>query len=553
MTDSAHTAVPESTLLPAIPAGRTLDQPLSERAARNPQHIALVMGPLQLSYAALDARVTALARAWASMGIRRDDRVALMLPNTPTYVLAFFAAIRLGTVVVNISPGSQGSELLHILRDSGAVALVTLDLFLPGLYKVLPGSGVRFLFITSVQGLEKRIPAPAGAPTPLLIDDVCAQPAASAAAGPPDPTDATSPRSCDDLAVLQYTSGSTGAPKGVMLSHRNILASVAQICTWMQRDESPNAGVMCVIPFFHVFGLTIGLHVSVAKGYRMLLVPRLDALDLMPLVQLLQTHRPMSFPAVPTLWAALMSHPKVTADLFDSVLVASSGGAALPTWVQDRYRALTGKQIYEAYGLSEASGATHCMPFPAGGPARSIGRPLAALHVRLVDPADPTRDVGPNEVGEILLSGAPVTRGYWHNPTLTAAALRDGWLHTGDLARRDGDGFYYIVDRKDDLIITSAYNVYPSEVEAALATHPAVADVAVTGRPDRLRGSVVVAHVVLRPGTEATGEALQNHCRDNLPDYKVPRVILFVDAVPRNAAGKTLRKDLRSPDADRSS
>jgi long-chain acyl-CoA synthetase len=212
--------------------------------------------------------------------------------------------------------------------------------------------------------------------------------------------------------------------------------------------------------------------------------------------------------------------------------------------VQKKYRELTGRPIYEAYGLSEAAGATHCAPFPQGGPLGSIGKPLAAVKARLVDPAEPAREVADGEVGELQVSGEVVMRGYLGSEALTQNVLRDGWLSTGDLARRDADGLYYIVDRKDDLILMSGHNVYPSEVEAVLSQHPAVQDVAVSGRTDRLRGQVVIAYVVLRASAVATAEELTQLCRDNLPDYKVPRSVLFVERVPRNPAGKTLRKDL---------
>ena len=268
-------------------------------------------------------------------------------------------------------------------------------------------------------------------------------------------------------------------------------------------------------------------------------------------IRLIEAEKPVSFPAVPSLWAALMSHPGVTAEVLRPVRVPSSGGAPLPAWVQEKFRALTGRPIYEAYGLSEASGATHCAPFPEGAPLGSIGRPLGAIEARLVDPSDPggEREVAPGEVGELLVRGEPVMMGYFQNPELTAQVLRGGWLRTGDLAHRDADGSYFIVDRKDDLIITSGYNLYPSEIEAVILRHPAVKDVAVVGVPDRLRGQVARAHVVLNEGAGAAvgADELLALCRDNLSPHKVPRSVVFTDSVPRNPAGKTVRKGLRDP------
>jgi len=519
----------------SIPDHYSVPLLLEESAAQEPDHIAITIGEARIPFRELAGRVRQLSQGLHELGIRKGDRVALMLPNTPAYVMATYALLRLGAVVVNLSPASQGSELVQILRQSEAVALFSLDVFLPGLYKVLDKSPIKYLFISSIQGLEKRLPVPERTPIPRLLQELFL---------PPQASTETPFTVADDLAVIQYTSGSTGTPKGVMLSHRNLVASVRQTSVWMNDPETANAGVLCVIPFFHVFGLTIGLHLSIAKAYRLILVPRFDSLDLLPLLKLIESEKPVSFPAVPTLWAALLSHHLLKAESLASIQVASSGGAPLPDWVQKRYRELTGRPIYEAYGLSEAAGATHCAPFPQGGPLGSIGKPLAAVSARLVDPKEPTREVADGEVGELQVSGDVVMRGYLGHEALTQNVLREGWLLTGDLARRDADGLYYIVDRKDDLILMSGHNVYPSEVEAVLSQHSAVQDVAVSGRADRLRGQVVIAYVVLRAGSVATAEELTQLCRDNLPDYKVPRSVLFVERVPRNPAGKTLRKDL---------
>ncbi len=517
-----------------IPAGANLAQLLKDTAARTPGATALTLQERDIPYAALRAQVAALAGHLSALGIAKGDRVALMLPNVPAYVAASYAALELGAVVVNVSPGNQGSELKSILDDSGAVALVALDVFLPALFKVLPGGALRHLLVSSVQGLEKKLPVPPGVPAPRLLDELFRP-------GPPAPPVAVS---ADDLAVLQYTSGSTGKPKGVMLTHRNVLASVAQTRAWMSGDEPPNAAVICLIPFFHVFGMTIGMHLSIAKGYRMLLVPRFDALDLLPFLQLIEKYRPYSFPAVPTLWAALLMLPGASKEKLDSIQVATSGGAPLPKWVQEQYRALTGRSLFEAYGQSEAAGATHCAPWPQGAPEGSIGRALERCTVRLLDLETGTREVAPGEVGELCVQGETVMKGYWHDEARTGQALRGGWLHTGDLARADALGNFYVVDRKDDLIITSGHNVYPSEVEAVLSRHPKVKDVAVAGAPDKLRGASIVAHVVLKEGESATRDELLQLCRDNLPEFKVPHSVKFTEQVPRNPVGKTLRRAL---------
>jgi len=517
-----------------IPADAHVSQLLDATAAREPQSIALSIQDAQVSYGELRGRVKLLRDQLAALGVTKGDRVGLMLPNTPAYVMATYAVLGLGAVVVNISPGNQGAELKQILDDSGTKLLLALDVFLPAIYRVVAGTQVQQLIVSSVQGLEKKLPVPPGVPAPRALEELIRPGAPSAPA-----VSVTA----DDLAVLQYTSGSTGTPKGVMLTHRNLLAAVAQMREWMTAEEPPNAGVICVIPFFHVFGLTIGLHLSVAKGHRMILVPRFDALDLLPLLQLFDKYKPYSFPAVPTLWPALLMLG-VSKEHLASIRIASSGGAPLPLWVQQKFHALTGGTILEAYGQSEASGATHCVPFPDGGPEGSIGKPLSRTKVRVVDLETGEREVGVGEIGELAVSGETVMRGYWNQEALTAKVLRGGWLHTGDLARRDEHGWFYIVDRKDDLIITSGHNVYPSEIEAVLSKHPAVKDVAVAGVGDRLRGASIVAHVVLKEGVSATRDELLSLCRENLPEFKVPHSVKFTDAVPRNPVGKTLRRAL---------
>jgi long-chain acyl-CoA synthetase len=322
-----------------------LGQLLKDTAQRSPGAIAITIQDSNIPYAAVRQRVVALAGHLAALGIAKGDRVALMLPNTPAYVFACYAALELGAVIVNISPANQGAELAQILSDSGAKVLVALDVFLPGVYKVLPGSPVQHLLVSSVQGLEKKLPVPEGSPAPRALEELFKP-------GAPAPKVEVGK---GDLAVLQYTSGATGTPKGVMLTHGNLLASVAQTRAWMTAEEPPNAGVVCMIPFFHVFGLTVGLHVSVAKGHRMLLVPRFDALDLLPLAALIEKYKPYSLPAVPTLWAALLLMPGMSAEKLSSIKVATSGGAALQSWIFDRYHQMTGRTILEAYGMAETS------------------------------------------------------------------------------------------------------------------------------------------------------------------------------------------------------
>jgi long-chain acyl-CoA synthetase len=349
-----------------------------------------------------------------------------------------------------------------------------------------------------------------------------------------------------DVAVLQYTSGSTGAPKAATLTHANIVASVLQTDAWVGIKDAGNAAVMCVIPFFHVFGMSACLLISVLLGFRMVLLPRIDLMDILSLMKTLEAYKPLSFPAVPSLWAAIVSLPPETARKhLSSIQVATSGGAPLPTWVQERFEKLTGRRLMEAYGLSEASSATHFTPYPRGGPEGSIGVPLPDTEAKIMDLKTGEKECAVGEIGELVVKGPQIMQGYWNNKDLTSSVLHDGWFFTNDLARMDKDGFFYLVDRKDDLIITSGFNVYPSQVEELLKKHPKVKDAAVIGIPDRTKGQAILAIVVLKESIEGEKEEFIDYCRDNMPDYRVPKSILFRNEVPRDPAGKILKRVLR--------
>lgn len=269
-------------------------------------------------------------------------------------------------------------------------------------------------------------------------------------------------------------------------------------------------------------------------------------MDILSMTKMLETYRPISFPAVPSLWQAVVSLPDETArNQLSSILVATSGGAPAPAALHDRYSRLTGKRMIETYGLSEASSATHMFPYPEGGPVGSIGVPLPDTQAKIMDLETGQRECAPGEIGELVVKGPQIMRGYWNNPELTAAVLRDGWFYTRDLARMDENGFFYLIDRKDDMIISRGFNVYPGQIEEVLLRHPGVSDAAVIGVPDRLKGQAIVAAVALKEGEPTDREALFQYCRENLPDYRVPRTILIRDSIPRDPSGKLLRRVLR--------
>jgi long-chain acyl-CoA synthetase len=526
--------VSQSITYPEIPIHRLL----VDTAAKHPDYVAISFNDIHIPYKGLNASVNMFASALQKAGVGKGDRIALLLVNFPAYPIAFFAVLKIGAIVVNLSVGIQGEELIRCLNESGVKVVVTLDLFAQNIYRVIKNTGVKTVILYSVMGLEKKMHLDEGVPQPQIFQGLLA-----AAQKPEEPAVQVSP---GDVAVLQYTSGSTGAPKAATLTHSNIIASVFQSENWMGIESAGNAAVICIIPFFHVFGMSACLLISVLKGYRMILLPKIDLMDILSLMKTLETYKPISFPAVPSLWAAILSlPPEVARNQLSSIQVATSGGAPLPVWVHERFEELTGRRMMEAYGLSEASSATHFTPYPSGAPRGSIGVPLPDTEARIMDIETGEKECPVGEIGELVVKGPQIMKGYWNNKDLTSAALRNGWFYTGDLARMDQDGFFYLEDRKDDLIITSGFNVYPSQVEEVLKRHPKIKDAAVIGAPDRIKGQTIVAVIVLKEDMQGDKEEFLNYCKENMPDNRVPKTILFRDEIPRNMAGKILKRVLK--------
>ncbi len=524
--------VPHSLTYPNI----TLQDFLLRTADAHPDHIATTLNDVNITYRELNEKVNRFAHALEKIGVKKGDRISLLLVNSPTYVISFFAILKLGAVVVNLSVGTQGEELISFLQDSDSRTVITLDIFVQNVYRVVKETPVTHIIIHSVMGLEKAIKVEEGMPELKILNDLAAKESED------EPEADVSSR---DLAVLQYTSGSTGTPKAVALSHANIVASVCQSEAWVKIEDAGNAPVICIIPFFHVFGMSACMLISILKGYRMILIPRFDLFDILPLIKTIENYRPIFLPAVPSLWAALLSFPDVAKENLSSIKVATSGGASLPDWVSEKFEELAGRKLMEAYGLSEASSATHFTPYPAGGPRGSIGLPLPDTDARIVQIEDSKVECETGEIGELIVKGPQIMVGYWNNPKLTAMTVREGWIFTGDLAYMDANGFFYLVDRKDDLIISGGFNVYPSQVEAVLLKHHKVKDSAVIGIPDRVKGESIVAILVLEKEVKAEEEEFMEHCRNNLPEYKRPRKIIFRNQIPKNPAGKPLRRIMR--------
>jgi len=519
---------------PRIP----ITQFLTDTVNEHPDYVAMSFNNIDTTYGELNDKVNRFCLVLQQAQVKKGDPVALILVNSPTYVISYFSVLKLGAIVVNLSVGVSGDELVYCLNNAQAKVVITLDLFAPNIYKILDQTAVKTVILHSVFGLEAKLDIQYGLPRPLIFNELL-----SAAAGAREPEAVAKPT---DVAVLQYTSGSTGKAKAATLTHANIVASVCQSDAWIGIHGVGNAAVICLIPFFHVFGMLACLLVPVCKAYRMVLLPRFDPMDILSLLKLLEVHKPISFPAVPSLWSAILSLPDEQAkEHLSSIQVATSGGAPLPGLLHERYFALTGRKMMEAYGLSEASSATHMTPYPQGAPIGSIGVPLPDTQAKIMDMETGLRECEVGEVGELVIKGPQIMSGYWRNDELTAEILRDGWLYTRDMAKMDGDGFFYIVDRKDDLIISKGFNIYPGQIEDVLKSHSKVKDAAVIGIPDRMRGQAVVAVVALKEGLSAEKEEFINFCRENMPEYRVPKAVFFREEIPRDPAGKLLRRILK--------
>lgn len=534
--------VPHTLRYPDIPVPALLD----DTAARFPDRPASVFFGAVMTFKALQTHAARFAAACTRLGVRPGDRVALHLPNCPQFLVAYYGALRAGAVVVPFNPLYVEREIEHQLADSGAVAAVTLDLIYPRIAEVRQRTGVREVIVTAINDffpplLRMLYPLKARREGHLVrvprandihrFTELLAQPADPPAV-PLDP---------GGLAVLLYTGGTTGVPKGAALTHRNLVSNVLQARAWFTGLTPGQDTAVAVIPFFHSYGMTSAMNFAVSTGTRLVLIPRFQ-LDMV--LGAIARHRPKIFPGVPTIYTAIINAPDVARYDLRSITACISGAAGLPLEVQSRFEALTGGRLVEGYGLTEASPVTHANPILGTRKPGSIGIPFPDTDAKIVDMETGTRTLLPGEVGELVIAGPQVMQGYWQRPDETALVLRGGWLFTGDLAKMDGDGYFYIVDRKKEMIITGGMNVFPREVEEALYAHPAVMEAAAVGVPDAYRGEVVKAYVVLRPGAAASAEEIITHCRSLLAPFKVPKAIVFREQLPKSLVGKILRRVL---------
>jgi long-chain acyl-CoA synthetase len=499
----------------------------------------------QLTFAEIKDRSDRFATALAQMGIAKGDRVGIMLPNCPQYMIAAFAILRIGAIIVNVNPLYTPREIAVVAKDSGMRLLIVLDLLAPAALAIRDQTKIERLIITSAAEYSvAAVPCPEVEGTVRLSDVLAGVSKANIPRVSIDPE--------DDVAVLQYTGGTTGVPKGAMLTHYNIFANVIQsLGMHGQDDRRGEARTLLVIPYFHIYGFTVGLMTVTWQGGLQILIPKYDV---EAVLNAIKTYTPTYFPAVPTIYVSLLNHPKAKESGIDRIKGFNSGSAPLPVEVIAQFERLTGGTLNEGYGLSEASPVTHTTPSLSRRKPGSIGIPLPDTDMKVVDLVRGIDEVAPGKEGELCIAGPQIMKGYWNRPDETAIALRkdsDGrtWLYTGDVARIDEDGYTYIVQRKKDMIIVSGFNVYPTEVESVLFSHPAVMEAAVIGLPHAYYGEVVKAFVVPKPGAHVTIDELKKHCEANLAEFKRPAEIEIRDSLPKTAVGKILLRVLRDEEA----
>jgi long-chain acyl-CoA synthetase len=520
-------------------------------AAREfPEKIAIHFMGKEITYIQLyEAALSVASYLQQSMGIQKDDRVAIMLPNCPQSVISYFGILMAGGIVVQTNPLYTERELEYQMKDSGSKAIITLDILYPRVTKVMPQTNLQNIIVTAIKdylpfpknlvypfiqkkqyGIVVKVKHEGNAHLLTEIIKINSQELNHHEFNPDE-----------DIALLQYTGGTTGFPKGVMLTHKNLIANTCMSEAWLYKCKPGEESVLGILPFFHVYGMTTVMILSIKMACKMILLPKFDALTTLKTIH---KQRPTLFPGAPTIYIGLLNHPDLKKYDLSSIDSCISGSAPLPVEIQQKFEEVTGGKLVEGYGLSEASPVTHSnflwdVPRVKG----SIGVPYPDTDsiILSVETGEPM-PVG--EIGEIVIKGPQIMKGYWNRPNETEEVLKDGWLYTGDLGYMDEKGYFYVVDRKKDMIIAGGFNIYPREIEEVLYEHPDVVEAVAAGVPDPYRGETVKAYLVLREGSTVTAEEMNQFARKYLAAYKAPRVYEFRKELPKTAIGKILRRTL---------
>lgn len=552
--------VPHTVEIPNVP----VQQLLSNAAAKYPSKTAvrmvlkyLPMGiaiQAKLRYGDLDRMSSQFAAALAKLGVVKGTKVAIMLPNMPQQTVAYFGVLKAGGIVVNTNPTYPAHELEPLMRVAGAEVIVTLSGLYDRVLEIQPKTSIKSIILTDVPEMVTKLLRSRVAKTVKatgMMKDVTLQPGAywmkDLIAGAPAQPPAVQIDPETDAAVFQFTGGTTGIPKAAELTHRNLIGNTHQLLAWIPSLKEGGEKLLMAIPAFHVYGMTVGMLLTFALSGELVVVanPR----ETLHIMEVLQREKITLYPGVPTMYIAIINHPKVAEFDLRSIKACLSGSAALPVEVAQKWEEITGGKLVEGFGMSESSPVSHANPIFGQVRVGSIGLPLSSTEAAIVsletNEAGEYQFLASGQEGEVVIRGPQVMKGYYNNPSETAKTIdKDGWLHTGDIGKMDKDGYFYIVDRKKDLIIAGGYNIVPREVEEVLFMHTKVMEATVIGVPDARRGEVVKAFVVLKEGATCTPEEIRSFCKEKLAPYKVPAYVEFRKELPKTQVGKVLRRTL---------
>jgi long-chain acyl-CoA synthetase len=528
---------------------RPLYTNLEESARKHPAATATIFLNSKLSYGQLNQLTDRFAAALQQLGVKKGDRVAIYMANCPQYVIGYYGALKAGAIVVTFNPLYSAREVGHQLKDSGAETILVMSRFYPIVKQVRAQTALKNVIVTNIkeyfpplikllftlfkekhEGDRQDI---SGDPDAHWFQDVLSQAPAKSQPVEVKPS---------DTACFLYTGGTTGVPKGAELSHSNLMSNAVACRHWLHDIEEAREVVLTALPLYHSYGMTTCMNLSVYAAAAMLLIP--NPRDIPDLMKNINKHRPTLFPGVPTMYVAFNNFPDIDKYDVKSIRACISGAAGLPVEVQKRFQELTGARLVEGFGLSEASPVTHANPIFGKVKIGTIGLPWPDTEAKIVDLETGKKELPVGEIGELIIRGPQVMKGYWNMPEETAIALREGWLYTGDIARMDDEGYFQIVDRKKDMIIAGGFNIYPRDVEEVLYEHPKVKEAVVAGIPDPYRGETVKAYIILKEGETVTEEEIIEFCKGKMAKYKVPRAVEFRTELPKTIVGKILRRML---------
>jgi long-chain acyl-CoA synthetase len=521
--------VPKNMKYPAVP----LHGILQKIAENYPVKVAIACNGKEITYAQLDSLSNQFAHALIKLGVKKGDKIAIFLPNIPQFIIAYFGILKAGAVATAISPLHREREVEYQLCDSEARTIIALDSLYAIVDNVWAKTKLKNVIVTSLDEQASEKASSSIKPNVWTFQQLLKE-------APETPLKIEiNPH--EDLAALQYTGGTTGTAKGAMLTHTNLVSNAIMFAAWI-KGEIAKETFLTALPLFHIYGMTTSMTVPISLAAKMVLLPRFDPAKAL---EAIRKHRVTVFCGVPTMYSALLANPELGKYDLTSIRVCISGASPLPPQVQKRFMEVTGGFLAEGYGLTEASPVTHCTPVDRTMKTvkvGSIGLPLPDTEARIVDLVTGEKMLAQGETGELAVKGPQVMKGYWQKPEETALVFRDGWLLTGDIAQMDEDGYFYITDRKKDLIKYKDYSVYPRELEDVLYEHPAVKLCAVVGKPDKLAGEVPKAFIVLKEGIAASAEEIMAFINDKVASYKAIREVEFRKELPISSAGKVLRR-----------